>query len=73
MMSLLETSRHGPVILLRMSRAAKRNALDPEMIVGIETFFHCPPEGTRAIVLHADSNHFCSLATRGHYAGGQVK
>ena len=73
MMSLLETSRPGPVTLLRMSRAAQRNALDPEMIVGIETFFHCPPEGTRAIVLHADSNHFCSLATRGHYAGGQVK
>ena len=73
MTSSLETSRRGPVTLLRLSRAAKRNALDPEMIAGIETFFRCPPEGTRAIVLHADGNHFCSIATRGHYAGGQVK
>jgi (methylthio)acryloyl-CoA hydratase len=72
-MPLLETSRHGPVTLLRMSRAAKRNAWDPEMIVDIETFLRCPPEGTRAMVLHADGNHFCSIATRGHYAGGQVK
>ena len=52
MTSLLDISRHGPVTLLRLSRAAKRNALNPELIAGIETFFRCPPEGTRAIVLH---------------------
>lgn len=59
MMSLLETSRRGPVTRLRLSRAAKRNALNPEMIAGIERFFRRPPEGTRAIVLHGDGNH-CS-------------
>jgi (methylthio)acryloyl-CoA hydratase len=58
MMSLLETSRRGPVTLLRLSRAVKRNALNPEMIAGIERFFRRPPEGTRAIVLHGDGNHF---------------
>jgi hypothetical protein len=46
--------------------------VSPEL-PGIETFLHCPQEGTRAMVLHADGNHFCSIATRGHYAGGQVK
>ena len=60
MTSSLETSRRGSVTLLRMSRAAKRNALNPELIAGIKTFFGCPPEGTRAIVLHADGNHFCA-------------
>jgi enoyl-CoA hydratase/carnithine racemase len=28
------------------------------MIKGIETFFRSPPEGTRAIVLHGDGDHF---------------
>ena len=60
MTSLLDISRDGPVTLLRLSRAAKRNALNPELIAGIETFFRCPPEGTRAIVLHGDGNHFCA-------------
>jgi (methylthio)acryloyl-CoA hydratase len=60
MTSLLDISQRGPVTLLRLSRAAKRNALNPAMIAGIETFFRCPPEGTRAIVLHADGNHFCA-------------
>jgi enoyl-CoA hydratase/carnithine racemase len=60
MTSLLDISRRGPVTLLRLSRAAKRNALNPEMIAGIETFFRRPPEGTRAIVLHGDGNHFCA-------------
>src|SRR5258708_16807129 len=58
----LITSQHGPVALLRISRAGKRNALDPEMIAGIETFFRYPPEGTRAIVLHGDGGHFCAGA-----------
>jgi enoyl-CoA hydratase/carnithine racemase len=60
MTSLLDTSRRGPVTLLRLSRAAKRNALNPEMIAGIERFFRSPPEGTRAIVLHGDGDHFCA-------------
>ena len=44
--------------------------VSPEL-PGIETFLRCPPEGTLAMVLHADGNHFCSIATRGHYAGGK--
>ena len=59
-MSLVETSQRGPVALLRLSRAAKRNALSPEMIAGIERFFRCPPDGTRAIVLYGDGDHFCA-------------
>jgi enoyl-CoA hydratase/carnithine racemase len=58
MTSLLDTCRRGPVTLLRLSRVAKRNALNPEMIAGIEMFFRRPPEDTRAIVLHADGDHF---------------
>jgi enoyl-CoA hydratase/carnithine racemase len=55
-------SRRGPVALLRLSRAGKRNALDAEMIAGIETFFRNLSEGTRAVVLHGDGRHFCAGA-----------
>jgi enoyl-CoA hydratase/carnithine racemase len=32
--------------------------LSPEMIAGIEKFFRCPPEGTRAIVVPGEGDHF---------------
>ena len=35
----LSVSQDGPVTLLRLSRPAKRNALDRNMIAGIEAFF----------------------------------
>jgi enoyl-CoA hydratase/carnithine racemase len=60
MTSRLDTSQHGPVTVLKLSRAAKRNAFNREMIEGLETFFRSPPEGTRAIVLHGEGNHFCA-------------
>src|SRR5258707_7404813 len=54
----LSVSREGPVTLLRLSRPAKRNALDREMIAGIEDFFRSPPDGTRAVVLHGEGSNF---------------
>ncbi len=54
----LSVSREGPVTLLRLSRPAKRNALDRDMIAGIETFFRSPPDGTRAVVLHGEGSNF---------------
>ena len=54
----LTASQHGPVTLLRLSRPAKRNALDDATIAGIESFFSDPPEQTRAIILHGEGKHF---------------
>jgi enoyl-CoA hydratase/carnithine racemase len=54
----LISSRRGPVTLLRLSRPAKRNALDDTTIVGIESFFSDPPKETRAIILHGEGKHF---------------
>jgi enoyl-CoA hydratase/carnithine racemase len=58
----LTASQRGPVTLLRLSRPAKRNALDDAMIGGIESFFSDPPEETRAIVLHGEGEHFSAGA-----------
>ncbi len=54
----LIASQRGPVTLLRLSRPAKRNAMDDATIAGIESFFSDPPEQTRAIVLHGEGKHF---------------
>ena len=43
---------------MRLSRAEKRNALDDESILGIETFFNQMPDGIRAVVLHGAGEHF---------------
>jgi enoyl-CoA hydratase/carnithine racemase len=58
----LTASQHGPVTLLRLSRPAKRNALDDATIAGVESFFSDPPEETRAIILHGEGKHFSAGA-----------
>jgi enoyl-CoA hydratase/carnithine racemase len=64
----LVVSQRGAVTLVRLSRPAKRNALDIEMMAGIEAIFSSPPEGTRAIVLHGEGSHFCGGADLAHIA-----
>ena len=59
----LEVERHGAdgeVAVLRLTRAAKRNALNDPTVLGIEAFFGAPPEGVRAAVLDAQGEHFCA-------------
>lgn len=58
----LIVSQRGPVALLRLSRPAKRNALDAAMLAGIEGFFADPPEGTRAIIVYGEGKHFSTGA-----------
>ena len=54
----LQVERHGAVAVLRLSRAAKRNALDDPTVLGMEAFFSAPPSGVGAVVLDADGDHF---------------
>jgi enoyl-CoA hydratase/carnithine racemase len=58
----LIASQRGPVTLLRLSRPAKRNALDDATIAGIESFFSNPPEPMRALILHGEGKHFSAGA-----------
>src|SRR5260221_2501898 len=64
----LITSQRGPVTLLRLSRPAKRNALDDTTIAGIESFFSDPPEQTRAVILHGEGKHFSAGADLSAFA-----
>ena len=49
----LAATRQGDIAILRLSRPEKRNALDDETIVGIETFFTALPDGIGAVLLPA--------------------
>src|SRR6266404_1822360 len=64
----LITNQRGPVTLLRVSRPAKRNALDDATISGIESFFSDPPEETRVVILHGEGKHFSAGADLSAFA-----
>lgn len=49
--------RH-PIARLTLDRAAKRNALDDETVLGIERFFDALDDSTRVVVLDAVGDHF---------------
>jgi enoyl-CoA hydratase/carnithine racemase len=54
----LQLERHGAVAVLRLTRAAKRNALNDATVLGMEAFFSAPPADVAAVVLDADGDHF---------------
>jgi len=56
----LSVSVDGEIAILKLDRAAKRNALDDATVEGIGAFFAAPPEGVKAIVLHGAGEHFCA-------------
>lgn len=57
---LLHIEQRGPIALLRLSRPSKRNAINDELIEGLGVFFEEPPDGTAAVVLHGEGEHFCA-------------
>jgi len=48
----------GEIAILRLNRAQKRNALDDDMVAGIDAFFGDLPAGVRAVVLCGEGEHF---------------
>jgi len=54
----LRVERDESVLTVRLHRAAKRNALDDETMLGLESVFSSIPAGVGAVVLCADGEHF---------------
>ena len=59
----LSVDLHGDIAVLSLSRREKRNAIDTEIIHGIDHFFSVLPiMGIRAVVIRGDGDHFCAGA-----------
>jgi enoyl-CoA hydratase/carnithine racemase len=56
----LSVTIDGKIAVLRLNRAAKRNAIDDATVQGIGAFFAAPPKGIAAIVVHGAGDHFCA-------------
>lgn len=50
----------GPVAMVQLMRAEKRNALNEEAVASIRAFFVEPPAGVRVAVLCGEGEHFCA-------------
>jgi enoyl-CoA hydratase/carnithine racemase len=63
-MSTLPPSLHfeprGDIGILRLARPHKRNALDDDIVAGLERFFSAVPDSVKAVVLHGEGEHFCA-------------
>ncbi len=57
---LLHIGHEGPVTHLRMTRPAKRNAINDALIAAIHTAFINLPESTRVAVVSGEGEHFCA-------------
>ncbi|MGM1062256.1 crotonase/enoyl-CoA hydratase family protein [Saccharothrix sp. Mg75] len=65
----LQVEDRGEVAVLRLARAAKRNALDDATVRGLGEFFADPPAGVRAVVLDAEGDHFSAGLDLGGLTG----
>ena len=64
----VQVEEHGEVAVVRLHRAAKRNALDDATVLGLEEVFTSPPAGARAVVLDAAGDHFSAGLDLGELA-----
>lgn len=59
-LSMVQIETRGPVVHLRLTRPAKRNAINDELIAQIHTaFVNLPPEA-RVAVVSGEGDHFCA-------------
>ena len=50
----------GPIAVVSLTRAAKRNAINDATVQGLGDFFRAPPDTIGAVVLHGEGEHFCA-------------
>jgi enoyl-CoA hydratase/carnithine racemase len=59
-LDLLHLETAGPVLHIRLNRAAKRNSINDELLAQLHTVFVNWPKNIRAAVLSGEGNHFCA-------------
>lgn len=56
----VHVEHRGAISIVRLNRAAKRNALSDGLMAAVGLCFAELPESTGAVVLHGDGEHFCA-------------
>ena len=56
----LAIEERGALAIVRLDRAAKRNAVNDALIQSLERFFEAPPGEAKAVVLAGAGEHFCA-------------
>ena len=56
----LQARRHGAIAQLTLNRPDKRNALNDELVLGLQAFFSAIPADIKAVVMHGAGEHFCA-------------
>jgi len=54
----LHAEQRDDVLIVKLNRAEKRNALNDETVLGLEAIFDALPKDVKCIVLHGDGEHF---------------
>ena len=54
----LTCEQQGDIVILRLNRPEKANALDDRTVLALGAFLEHPPQGAKAIVLAANGKHF---------------
>ncbi|MGE4334453.1 MAG: crotonase/enoyl-CoA hydratase family protein [Pigmentiphaga sp.] len=57
---LLAVDFEGPVAIMRLTRPAKRNAVNDALIAALYTAFVNLPADVRCVILHGEGDHFCA-------------
>lgn len=58
--SCLNVSRRDGIAVLTLNRAAKRNALSDELVLGMQAFFSSIPADVQGVVMHGAGDDFCA-------------
>jgi enoyl-CoA hydratase/carnithine racemase len=56
----LHFEMHNDIAVVRLSRPAKRNALNDALVLALRDVFATLPANARAAVLHGEGEHFCA-------------
>ena len=56
----LQAEQTGPVLVVRLTRPSKRNALNDVTMLGLERIFTNIPANVGAVVLQGEGDHFCA-------------
>ena len=54
----LQAEQRGDLLIIKLNRAEKRNALNDDTVLGLETLFDALPKDVKAVVLYGDGEHF---------------